>query len=76
MRVTRDGVELIALLTDISRSGVLFEVEHAVTLGDILTIELPKSRFAPAQKIPGRVMWVAPSETTEGWHQVGCRFGK
>ncbi len=76
MRVKREGFEQFALLVDISRSGVLFEVEHAVALGDILTIDLPKSRFAPAQRIPGRVMWVAPSEKTEGWHQVGCRFGR
>jgi hypothetical protein len=76
MTVAEAGVEQLAVLKDISRSGVLFEVEKTVTLGCILTIDLPKSKFAQAQKIPGRVMWVAPSDETEGWFQVGCRFGR
>jgi hypothetical protein len=68
--------EQIAILKDISRGGILIEIEKAINVGTIVTIELPKTRFGPPRRLSGRVMWWAPSSETQGWRQVGCRFGK
>lgn len=62
-----------AFLNDLSYRGARLEVPVPLRTGEILTIELPKSRLGARRKVSARVVWV-DKKTADGFFTVGCRF--